>query len=221
VSPSGLAFNVVQGGAVPDGKLLQIGDQIAGTGVYLTIGPPPPDWLYIPVSWTGAIRAPISLLVGVNSNATKLAPGTYNTSLRFFTTDPDRSVSVPITLVVDAPPPMLKTSVSQLQFSYIMGAPIPPAQTIQVTSSGSPLSVNVTPSASWLSASTLNGTTPLAIDVKVNPPGLTPATYHGFITVRTGLGSVFSQQVVLVDLTVTADDRQLPRPSTPHPSVRL
>src|SRR5262249_35209620 len=118
-----------------------------------------------------------------------------------------RSVSVPITLVVDAPPPMLKTSVSQLQFNYVVGTPTPPAQTIQVTSSGNPLSANVTLSAPWLSASTLTGTTPLAVDVKVNPAGLTPATYHGFITVMTGLGSVFSQQVVPVDLTVTADDR--------------
>src|SRR5262249_9351687 len=50
VSPSGMAFNVVQGGAVPDAKLLQIGDRIAGTGVYMSIGPPAPDCLYIHIS---------------------------------------------------------------------------------------------------------------------------------------------------------------------------
>jgi uncharacterized protein (TIGR03437 family) len=135
-------------------------------------------------------------------------PGTYTVSIRFYTIFPDSQVTVPITLNVAAPPPVLRTNASQLQFSYMIGGPIPPAQTIQITSTGASLSANVTPDPTWLSVSALVGTTPFGTDVKVDPTSLAVGTYYGKITIATALMSPSpSIQTVNVTLTVTADNR--------------
>src|SRR5262249_32871465 len=146
-------------------------------------------------------------LVGINSAAAKLAPGTYSTSLRFFTTSANQTVTVPISLVVDLPPPVLKTNVTQLQFQSIAGGPAPQAQTIQVSSSGSPLTANISTGPSWLSVSVPNGSTPFSFDVKVNPAGLAAGTYKGYVNITTGLFSSPSQQIIDVTLNVAIDDR--------------
>lgn len=76
---------------------------------------------------------------------------------------------------------------TSLSFNYQIGGPVPPAQTIIVSSNGPPLSFNAgvsTLGGSWASI-TPSGTvtSPASINVTLNPLGLVAGTYMGAITV--------------------------------------
>ena len=119
------------------------------------------------------------------------------------------SVTVNISLVVSTPPPVLTLNMSQLQFQYLSGsATPPPVQPIQITSTGTQLPVSVSLSVPWLTASTLGGTTPLTVNVGVNPTGITVGTYRGQVVVATtGVFANSSTQTIDVTLTVAPDIR--------------
>lgn len=216
-SPSSLIFNAVQGATPPAPQTLQIGASLpSGTALFSSTTPSPlPTWLSLNVAtgsftlpWIGVGNAPATIQVSIDPSFRNLGPGTYSASIKFNTIFPDRQVTVPITLNVSAPPPILRASITELYFQYMAGnSAMPPAQAIQITSSGSPLSASISSNATWLSASTLNGTTPFSIDIKVNPTGLAVGTHRGQLIIAATSSS--SSQIVYVTLTVTADNRPL------------
>jgi uncharacterized protein (TIGR03437 family) len=111
-------------------------------------------------------------------------------------------------MVVNPTPPALRVSPTYLQFNYILGDPAPAAQSLRVDSSGAALTFNVTANSPWITTFTQSGTTPAAMDVKVNPAGLAAGTYRGQIVVTTPpLNSPPSTQYVDVALIVTVDNR--------------
>ena len=204
-SPSSLTFNAVQGSPVPPSQTLIVGSSLA-SGAMITSSSIPPSW--VNVGWIAVGTAPMSITVSITSSFNNLSPGTYTTSLVFEAPFTSQKVTVPITLNVAAPPPVLKTNVNQLQFSYAPGTSTPAAQSIQVTSSGSSLTANVSLSVPWLAASALTGTTPFTTNIGVNPNDLAVGTYSGRVTVATSLGSVnSSSQNIDVTLTIAADTR--------------
>ncbi len=214
-SPASLTFNAIQGSAPPAPQSLQLGASLSsGTAIFSTAIPTPlPSWLMVnnmrSIFWVGIFNAPATLQFSVDPSFTNLAPGAYTVSIKFYTILPDRQVTVTITLNVSAPPPVLKTNVNQVQFFYTAGdsAALPP-QTIQVTSSGTPLSASVSLNAAWLSASTLSGTTPFNVDIKVSPTGLAVGKYQGQVVIATPpFSSAASSQTVNVTLNIAADTR--------------
>lgn len=204
-SPLSLTFNAVQGSSAPPSQTLVIGGSLP-SGTMITSSSTPPSWLN--TGWIAVGTAPMSIPISINSSFTTLAPGTYTTSLIFQAPFTSQQVTVNITLNVTAPPPVLKTSVSQLQFSYMSGGTIPPAQTIQITSSSTALGASITTNASWLSVTTPTGTTPFSTNVTVNPTGLGVGTYSGQLTVATILAGPSAPSITItVTLTITVDNR--------------
>jgi hypothetical protein len=145
------------------------------------------------------------LLNSVNA----LIPGTYYTYLPFYTYNYNvqDQIWVPITLILSGPPPMLKTNANRLAFQYTVGGPTPSTQGIQITSTSTPLTTTVSVSSQWLTATPSTGTTPLTLNVGVNPTGLDPGTYTGQVTITTTPLQASSTQTVTVSPTLTSDTR--------------
>ena len=204
-SPSSMTFNAVQGATPPPSQTLVIGASITA-GAMITCDSTPPDWLN--TSWISIGTAPMRIPLSINPSFTNLSPGTYTTSLHFTAPFSSQEVTVPITLTVSAPPPVLRTSTNQLQFQYLAGGTTPGTQTIQISSSGTVLTASVSLSVPWLTASPLNGTTPFTVNVGVNPAGVAVGTYRGqVVATTTGVFTNPSTQTIDVTLTVTPDDR--------------
>ena len=85
---------------------------------------------------------------------------------------------------------------STLLFAYTVGGATPPAQTMNVSSSGAPLSFSaaVSTGGNWLAVSPSSGTTPATLTVSVTPFGLPGGVYQGAITV-TPAGACPAQDV--------------------------
>jgi uncharacterized protein (TIGR03437 family) len=182
---------------------LTLGSSVPNVAVFQTAAALP-TWLTL-TNWFGVGTLPVTIPVVVNSSG--LLPGTYSFSLGFNTIN-NASVTVTITLVVTAPPPVLRTSTNQLQFQYLAGGTTPGTQTIQISSSGTVLTTSISLSVPWLTASPLNGSTPFNVTVGVNPTGLAAGTYNGQVTVTTtGAFTNSSTQTIGVTLVVAPDLR--------------
>ena len=96
--------------------------------------------------------------------------------------------------------PTLQISPSSFSETLIQGSPAV-KQTLQVSSSGNPISFTVTSNQSWLTASISSGSTSSvsSMTAQVDPTGLTPATYQGMLTFTPTSGAV---ETVSVTLTV-------------------
>jgi trimeric autotransporter adhesin len=83
-----------------------------------------------------------------------------------------------------APSVGLVITPTSLSFSSTFGGAAPASQTVNVTSTGAPLSFTAAvTSGSWLSVTTSGGTTPATLTISVNPAGLAASTtYPGSIT---------------------------------------
>ncbi len=99
----------------------------------------------------------------------------------------------------------LSVSPTSLGFTSASGV-APASQTITVTSTGPSLDFNVavSDSATWLSVSPVQGTTPTSVKVTANPAGLASGTYNGQITVSAGDIRYRPAQLITVTLAVSA-----------------
>lgn len=206
-SPSNLIFTAVQAQPPPAAQsvLLSVGPSTTGISVFLDNATPIPSWLSLS-NFNTTASLPVTLSVAVNSSG--LAPGTYSTLLRFYALMPppqaNTPVTVNITLVVSIPPPILKISTIQLQFQYLSGSTTPPQQAIQITSSGTQMPVSISLTAPWLTASAVSGSTPLTVNVGVNPTGMAVGTYSGQVVVASASSPA---QAANVSLTISPDLR--------------
>jgi hypothetical protein len=194
-SSSSLQFTAIQGGASPLAQSLVVG--ASTPGVSLTTSTSLPSWLSLN-NWHGG-TTPATIPVAINSSG--LPPGSYTSSITFNTVN-NGVVTVNISLVVTAPGLTINTS--QLQFQYLTGSATPPLQPIQITSSGTQLSTSVSLTVPWLTASTLSGTTPLTVNIGVNPTGMAVGTYSGKVVVSSASSPT---QTANVSLTIILDDR--------------
>lgn len=138
-------------------------------------------------------QTPAALSVSVNPAG--LAAGTYNATVAV--TASGTTLNVPVILEVLPTPtrPTLTTSVNGLSLSTPQGV-APPVQNIPINSIGGVVAYSATTNASWLAVSPASGQTPANLSVTVNPNGLAPARYNGFVLV-TGPGTTLSIAVTL------------------------
>ncbi len=174
--------------------------------------------------------------VDASVNPAGLGTGTY-AGLVTLDRPPGGSVqfsplNIPVTLTVTGSA-ALTFSPSSLTFPYTAGATTAPsAQSVQVTSSGSPTTFSATTSSSQFTVTPTIGITPATLVVGVNPaalPGLTPGPYTGSVTVSAGsLGTA----TIPTDITVGAPGQPvvsnlvnaadfLPRPASPGEIISL
>jgi len=103
--------------------------------------------------------------------------------------------------IMVAQAPVLAATPSSLQFSYTIGGTVPPAQSVQITNSGTgALASNATTTAAWLALSDSRLST---LAVSVSPAGLAAGTYTGSIQISAA-GASNSPLTVAVTLTVSA-----------------
>jgi len=145
----------------------------------------------------------------VQVNTTDVLPGTHAGVVEF-TAGSAGTVSVPVTLIVQAEPE-LQVSPLSLTFTFEQGVPPPGPRLISVASSVAPLSYTLETSAEgpidWLFASPSTGITPVSVAISVNPLGLEPGVYRG--SVRVDANGVATPADIAVELRIV----------TPPPSI--
>jgi len=82
-----------------------------------------------------------------------------------------------------APLAPISTSPASVQFRYVIGGAVPPAQMVSVTSTGGSLSFSPSATAAWLKLTASSSTTPATLNISANPSGLNPGTYTGSIQI--------------------------------------
>ena len=101
-----------------------------------------------------------------------------------------------------APPPppvvQISTAPGSLQFSVPRNGQAPLTRNVQVTSTGTPLSVSAAATASWITVSPTSGVTPLQLNLSVNPAGLPAGSHSGTVNLTAANGATASIPVTLV-----------------------
>ncbi|MBI2686355.1 MAG: hypothetical protein HYX27_08570 [Acidobacteria bacterium] len=214
VSPASLSFNFQGTGSLPlpqfisltsTGEAANFSVSSTSTGGWLTVGPS-----------SGTTPANVTVQV----TPLGLLPGTYKGSITITANIPgggatlNSPITVPVTLTISAG--SLSAAPASLSFTQAQGAAAPPAQTVNITSSGTVLNystVATSPVGSWLSVTPANGATPGALSVSVNGAGLAPGTYNGSVTVSSP-GASNSPLTIPVSLTIGTGQTLTVSPTT-------
>ena len=176
--------------------------------VTVTGAPSNGAWLLVSASLG---TTPLSLKVQVNP--TGLVAGAYFGTITVTETAgaPAPTKSIPVTLTIASPPPTLVASPTALNFSYIVGNPIPASSLTSqfvLASNGTPLSATVAvANAPWLKINP-TGSISLAglldtISLIVDPTGLAPKAYSATVTISAP-GAANKTLTMPVTLTVSA-----------------
>jgi uncharacterized protein (TIGR03437 family) len=211
VAPATLTFQYQLGAtALPAVQTLQVTTVPAGAvfTVAVTGAPFNAAWLLLSAS---SGTAPSSLKVQVNP--TGLSAGTYLGTITIAETagSPPPTKTVAVNLIISSPPPTLVASPTALNFSYIVGNPIPDPSLTNVfvlASNGTPLSATIAVSTTpWLKV-TPTGSISLAglldtLTVTVDPAGLAPKVYTATVTINAS-GAANKSLALTVTLTVNA-----------------
>lgn len=203
--PIALTFNYQAGNALPAAQTVAVKIS-AGTPTY-TVAISGINTLWLTVT-PDAGKLPATLSARVNP--TSLSVGQYLATIAVTVAGVGTPVNVPVTLNVSAPLPTLTLSASTLSFA---APPMPPAaQTIRLSTSGSPLSFTAAVAgAPWIQISPASGVlvpgAQLPFTVAVDPTNLSPqaAPYTAKITIAApGASTTSKQQTITVSLTVSA-----------------
>lgn len=176
----------------------------AGTPAFTATTPATDFWLNIDLN---AGNLPATLNVSVNPNSLPVAQ--YVSSITITVTGAAAPISVPVTLNVTAAPSTLSLNPATLTFT------VPPnpaaAQTVTLTTNGSPISFTATSGATWLTVSPKVGIVlpgeQISLAVIADGTNLTPSAtaYTAKITIVASGASVTSKsQNVTVGLTVNS-----------------
>jgi len=202
VSQTSFAFSYQGSGSLPVPQFLSLtstGDPVnftvssTSTGGWLTVGPS-----------TGSTPANVTVQV----TPLGLLPGSYDGTITVATVIPgggptmNSPITIPVKLTISAG--TLAAAPNSLSFLQAQGGNAPPAQTINVTSSGGALNYTALASTSvgsWLTVTPASAATPGALTVSVNGAGLAPGNYSGTVTV-TSVGASNSPLNIPVTLTV-------------------
>jgi uncharacterized protein (TIGR03437 family) len=188
--PASLNFVYQIGGTSPAVQNVEIGGT-PGQTVNVTVSTSSGgNWLSVAV-----LTGVTPFTVPVWANPTTLGAGSYTGSVTLTSTGASNSpVSIPVGFVVSGGT-LLSVAPGALRFSFVSGGSAPPPQSLILapTQAGSlsysaAASVSTPSGGTWLSVSPSAGTTtnpaPLAaLQVSVNPTGLTAGTYIGQITI--------------------------------------
>jgi uncharacterized protein (TIGR03437 family) len=221
VNPQSLSFTSGVGGAGSSQVLTVTSTNPSSNIVYTVSETTTNGSNWLSVSSSGSTASGQNL-VSVSVNPSLLSAGTYNGTITITASasgTANSPVTIPVTLQVASG--TLTLSTNTLGFSYIPGGSTPVAQTVQVTSNGSPLNFTAQPNSgsagvNWLSVTPTSGTTPGSLSISVNGTGLTPGTYSGTVTV-TAPNATGSPATIQVTLAVNAGTIS----ASPSPSAGL
>lgn len=203
-TPASLTFNY-QSGATTLPKAQKVTMRASSGTPSFTVATPAPDfWLNVNLN-SGNLPATLSVTVNPNS----LPVAQYVSSITITVTGASAPVVVPVTLNVTAAPSTLSLNPATLTFS------VPPnpaqAQTVTLTTNGSPISFTATAGATWLTVSPTVGIVlpgdQVTLNVTADGTNLTPSAtpYTANITVVASGAAVTSKsQNIAVGLTVNS-----------------
>jgi uncharacterized protein (TIGR03437 family) len=202
-------LELTQIGAIPPPQQsINLASNISGQTFVASDNQP---WMEL-VQTSGSL--PITL--GVRFDSAALAPGTYNGTITVQSSTL-QTIQIPVVLTVQSGS-QLSVSPTALTFAHSLGAQLPPAQTLSLTSSGAAISYNAVPTTqsggNWLQvASGAAGNTnaaggaPVPVQIRVEPGTLTPGEYRGEI--RFSSIGVANLATIPVTLRVTAPSAPL------------
>jgi len=205
VSPSSLTYSAPPGQLPPPQNVT-----ITSTSGTLTWGVTTPLTSTAPANWisaspTGGQASPGSpgtTTVSVNSAALSFPAGTYTANVVVSSGTQVRTVAVTYTVVSN----QLLLNPQQMTFAALVNAPAPPGQIFTVTATSGAISftANVqyppgTPvsQSNWLLVLPQTATAAANLTVSVQPSGLPPGNYAGYVDV-TPNGSTNTQQVSVI-----------------------
>lgn len=163
------------------------------------------NWLVVSPQ-SSATPAPLSVQI----NPTGLQPGNCTGSITISAPGASNPTqTIPVNLLVSTNP-LIQVPTNGVTLNYQLGTAPPASQTVQVTSSSTPLNFTVTTAPlsggpNFLTVTPSSGTTPQAITLAVNPAvlsGLAPNTYAQNVTV-TSAGAGNPAQTFTVTLNVS------------------
>lgn len=198
-SPSSLAFTAAPAGAAQS-QTVAVTSNTGATAFSATTSA-----IWLTVNVAGA-TTPANISVTVNP--TGLAVGPYSGSVTLTAAGVSQTVSVSLTVSATSTGGNVTLDQQTLNFNYALGSASPAAQTITVSnasgSGSAPIPYTIGSSATWLIArapgGALQGQTQGAVQVTIDPTGLSANTYSGTVTITPTGGT---QQQVAVTLTVT------------------
>jgi uncharacterized protein (TIGR03437 family) len=203
-TPGTLAFTYQEGAAaLPKAQSVAVKPS-SGKPTFTTSTPPSDYWLTVNMD-SGVLPASISVEV----NPTSLPVGSYTSSVTITVSGVASPAVVTVSLEVTSPPSTLSLSTNSLIFS----APPSPsiAQTVMLSTNGSPIAYTATAGATWLSVSPAVGIVlpgDLAmLSINVDATNLAPkvAPYSANITVVASGASVTAKsQNITVYVTVNS-----------------
>ena len=221
VSPQQLSFAYQLGTTAPPPQALNIttagGSTISfsATPSYSSTGACGSNWLVVSPQSSATPSA-----VSVQVNTTGLTAGNCSGTINISAPSASNpTISVPVSLLVSTNP-LLQLPSTPPTFTYQLGTGTPASQTVQVTSSSTPLQFTVAAAPvsngpAFLNVTPSTGTTPQAITLAINPTvlaGLAPNTYAENVTVSaTGAGN--PSQTFTVTLVVSNNPTLVPTQS--------
>jgi uncharacterized protein (TIGR03437 family) len=192
-TPASLSFVQAEKGIDPLPQTVQIAGNAPST---FTVSDVPP-WLRV-----SPTSGPTPATVTVWVNMSVVPPGTTGGTI--VVTGPDNKLTIPVAVML-LPAPAPTATPESVAFTYQIGNPAPPVQTINVASTTSePAAFSVSAitesGGNWLVVSPTSGTTPAGLRVAINTSQLIPGRYSGTITLATAGGG--EAQTIPVTLTV-------------------
>src|SRR5579872_902185 len=206
VSPSQLSFAFQTGTTTPAAQTLNITSS-GGGNVAFSATPSTSscgNWLVVSPQ-NSATPASVSVQI----NTVGLQPGNCSGSILISAPGASNpSQTIPVSLLVSTNP-LLQVPTGGVTFNYQLGTGTPASQTVQVTSSSTPLNFTVATAPvsggpDFLTVSPTSGTTPQALTLSLNPSvlaGLAPNTYAENVTL-TSAGAGNPPQTFTVTLVV-------------------
>jgi uncharacterized protein (TIGR03437 family) len=193
-APASLQFSYTVGASAPTAQSISITN--TGSGTLSWNATASATWLTVsPASGT----APSSLSVSISTSG--LSAGTYNGSVQIAASGASNTpFSVPVTLTVVQPAPILALAPQALTFNYSVGGSVPAAQTVSITNAGGgTLTWTASTSVYWVSVSPASGAGPGTLTVAINPANLASGTYNATVQVAASASS----SSIAVTLVVT------------------
>ena len=166
-------------------------------------------WLSVSPANAGCCNTPYPVTVSVN--ASSLSAGTYTGEITIFEyANPARSLTVPVTLTIEASGGFFNNLPGQMSFSMQKGATKVTPQALQIGNAGAgKLKFTITPTTSdggaWLKPSVLSSSAPKAITVSIVPAdlpggGQIVGTYTGQLLLEAG------EDTTTIPIIVTVGD---------------
>jgi uncharacterized protein (TIGR03437 family) len=201
-TPANASFTYQTGAVLPAAQTVSVKTN-AGTPAFTTaITGMNTLWLTVSPD-NGKLPGSLSL----RANPTSLAVGTYNATVTVTVTGVTNQLNIPVTLAVTSPPSTVTLSATTLTFT---APPTPPAaQTVTLSTNGTPISFSAASGAAWLQVSPTVGVLlpgeREVLTISVDASSLAPQTaaYVGKITV-TASGAGPKAQSITVSLTVNS-----------------